>query len=217
MRAPGQAASTARSTRPGGTTPGTHQLMVSPASVAVSSNAEVGLPAERPSPRRTEQRHEIGPQGGRPLGVDLGRGEYPHQACPIGEAARLAAPDGGDRHGGGEGDSGEGRARGHAEMADQRAEVVEQPGGLGARVGEVAGEGPGRWQAGSVDGGRLRGGHAHARWPPCGRWLEVGGVVEGLLDPGPAHVVLGGAGEGGEGHPVHPGGEEALASAAPRR
>ena len=41
---------------------------------------------------------------------------------------------------------------------------------------------------------------------------EVGGVVEGLLDPGPADVVLLGAGEGGEGDPVDAGGEEALAS-----
>ena len=47
---------------------------------------------------------------------------------------------------------------------------------------------------------------------PCVRVSEVEGVVEGLLDPRPADVVLLGAREGGEGDPVDAGGEEALTS-----
>jgi len=147
---------------------------------------EVGLPAERAPPRRTEKRHEIGPQGGRPLRVDFGRGEHLHQACPLGEATRLAAPDGGDRDGGGEGDSGERRSRCHAEMPGQRAEVVEQPGRLGARVGKVAGERPRQGWELAAGQGSVAGWTRSRGWPPFGRWLEVGGVIEGLLDAGPA-------------------------------
>ncbi len=58
--------------------------------------AEVGLAAERPPPGRAQQGHQVGPQGRRPLGVDLGRGQHPHQAGALRPvAARLpAAHDG---------------------------------------------------------------------------------------------------------------------------
>ena len=100
-------------------------------------------------------------------------------------------------------------------MAGQRAEVVEQPGRLGAGVGEVAGQWPGRPATGAES---VRGGHAHAGKASFRSVAYRSGVSSRACSiPVRAHVVLGGAGEGGEGHPVDPGGQQALAAAAPSR
>ena len=149
VRAPGQAASTARSTRPGGTTPGTHRLMVSPASVATNSKPRCGWP---PSARRHAGRSSatrLVQKVAAPWGSTSGGASTCTMRAPSARRrawrrrmtvtetiAATATP-----------------ARAGPAVTPrcrcQGAEVVEQPGGLGARVGEVAGRGARR-----IAGGR---------------------------------------------------------------
>ena len=140
---------------------------------------QMRLAAERPPPGRAQQRHQVGPQGGRTLGVDVGWGEHLHQASAVGQPASLAAPDYRDGHGHDNTCGDNGRAGGDAEMGGQRAEVVEQPGRFGSGVGEVAGEWPRRVWRWRQDRGRLREWARSRGQASFRRWLTGRGCRRG--------------------------------------
>ena len=127
-----------------------------PAVGAGELEAEVGLSAEEPSPGRSEEGDQIGPQGGRPLRVDVGRGEDLHQPGAVAHPGGLDPARHGHRDQEGQGDAGGGGAEGDGEVGGDLGEVVDQPVGGGAGVGQVVAERPG----GRRDG--LGGGHRHA-------------------------------------------------------
>ena len=90
VRAPGQAASTARSTIPAGTTAGTQMAMPSPPGPAVSSKPRWGWVPNSSSPGRTEEGDQVGPQGRRAPG-DPPRGEPARAPTGRGRPSRRAA------------------------------------------------------------------------------------------------------------------------------
>ncbi len=126
--------------------------------------AEVRLAAEGASPRRAEQRDQVGPQRDRALRIDVGRGEHGDQAGALSQAAALTSAHDGDGDAGGEGDGDEGGASGDTEVAGQVGEVSGAGGRSRRRDGrgsgrEVPTAGPG-WvgvRAGSRRGGLLLG------------------------------------------------------------
>ena len=92
--APGQAASTARSIRPGGTVPGTHRRMVIPAAsppAQAYSQPRCGCPCHQPGPGRAQQPGQVPPQRHRPGRVGLRRGQDRDQPGSRGEGGVLAA------------------------------------------------------------------------------------------------------------------------------
>ena len=101
--------------------------------------AEMRLAAEESPPGRAEQGDEIGPQGGRPLRIDLGRGEDPHEPGALAHAARLGPASQRHRHDADQRHSEGARPYGLRQVGEHLGEVVEDPGGRRAGVGEVAG------------------------------------------------------------------------------
>ena len=92
--APGQAASTARSIRPGGMVPGTHSRIVIPAAsppAQAYSQPRCGCPCQQPGPGRAQQPGQVPPQRHRPVRAGLRRGQDRDQPGAVGEGGVLAA------------------------------------------------------------------------------------------------------------------------------
>ena len=140
VRAPGQAASTARSTRPGGTAPGTHSAMISPPSEAVTSKpGAAGLRAAVARPGGAGRRGSS--TGWPPRGGRLRAGRV---SAPGARPAPAGGPGGGGPRAGraapSNHDSEHSRTDGQCQRGKDASEVMEQPGGLGTGVGEVPGQ-----------------------------------------------------------------------------
>ena len=146
--APGQAASTARSIRPGGMVPGTHRRMLIPAAsppAQAYSQPRCGCPCRQPGPGRAQQPGQVAPQRRRAGRAGLRRGQDRDLPGGLGERGVLppAQPGPARDHGGHR--DGEQRP-GDRPVVRQGGE--QQPGqvpGVAAGVGEVpAGRAAGR-------------------------------------------------------------------------
>ena len=201
VRAPGQAASTARSTRPGGIGPGTHRAMVSPPSLAVSSKPRWGWPPrsrrQAGRSRATRLVHKVAA----PCGSTSGGARTRDQPGAVGHAAAWARRRHGDQRTtrasampAAAGPNGDGQMGGHAGRGGGASRAV-----VGAGVGQVVG------RAARSGGGTGRGGgHGVSALSSSGVVMMRGscsrgrGRRRGLCSiPVRQMVVFGGAGQRG--------------------
>ena len=145
------------------------EAMVEPAVGGGELEAEVGLAAERPSPGRAQQGDQVGPQGGRALGVDLGRGEHAHEPGALGQPAAWARrPTATSDTQGGHDDAGDERGRRGGVAFAELGQVVRQLHGPapGSRRRGGPGSGPGGPGGPAAGSGRAEIGSGGGQGPP---------------------------------------------------